>query len=164
MIDEVDRQADAPLEDEVQPAEIGARPEPSRRAEAELAVEHVVDRVEDAAGPVAEVEVDPDTLGELVEALEAWLRVELLAALARDEQRAQREVDLRLRARDEAGEPGAVGGSCRVEAGHGGDRTAVTATAPETTRSGPTIRCASLRNPTGQVGYRRARDQPLDDR
>ena len=110
-----------------------------------------MERVEDAAGAVAQVEVDPDPLRELVEPLEARLRVQLLAALAGDEQRAEGQVDLGLGARDEAGEPGAIGGARGVEAGHGGHGTAVT-------------RCASLRNPTGQVGYQKARDQPVDDR
>ena len=79
-----------------------------------------MERVEDAAGAVTQVEVDPHPFGEIVQPLEAGLRVELLAALARDQQRAEGEIDLRLRARDEPREPGAVGRAGGVEAGHPG--------------------------------------------
>ena len=98
----------------------GSASHPGRRPEAELAVEHVVEGVEDAARAIAQVEVDPHPLGEVVQPLEAGLRVQLLAALARDQQRAEGEVDLRLGARDEPREPGAVGRAGGVEAGHPG--------------------------------------------
>ena len=117
---EVDREAHAPLEDEVEARQVGVGVHADRRPERELPVQHVVERVEDAAGAVTQVEVDPHPFGEIVQPLEAGLRVERFPSLARDQQGAEGEIDLGLRARDEPREPGAVGRAGGVEAGHPG--------------------------------------------
>ena len=89
--------------------------------EAELPVQHVVERVHDPPGAVTEVEVDPDPLREVVELGDERVRIELLATLGGDEQGPARQVERRLGKRDEAREPGAVGGAgVRVGSGAGG--------------------------------------------
>ena len=60
---------------------------------------------------VADVEPDPDALGERVEDRDGRRWVELRPAVGGDEQRAEGEVDLRVRLGDQPGEPGPIGGA-----------------------------------------------------
>src|SRR5436190_3586646 len=85
--------------------------------EAELAIEDVVEAPDDGDGRIAGVEPDPDTFGDRVQLADGRALVDRRAAEARDQDRADREVDLRLRPRDEARKPGAQRRPTVVDAG-----------------------------------------------
>jgi hypothetical protein len=115
---EADRKADATRDHLVEMAVRrvavlgGGRP-----AVAELAIQDVVEASDDLVCRIAGVEADPDPLGDRVHRSEDLALVDGRTAQAGDQERADREVDLRLRPGDEAGEPGAAGRSAVVEPG-----------------------------------------------
>ncbi len=117
---QADRQADPTLEDAVELAvpgidELGCR----RSSEAGLAVEDVMQAVHDDPRGIAPVEADPDALGQEVETRDRRLRGEpALSIVAGDAQRTEGQIDLRVRPRDQPGEPGPVGKAGRF----GGDQ------------------------------------------
>ena len=122
-----------------------------RSAEAGLAVEHVVEPVDRDVLRVADVEADPRPLRERVEDRHGRGGVDVRPAVGGDRQRADRQVELGLGQRDDAGEP-------RQGRRSGGlDRTAPDRPVRrEPTRGTPTLARTpwyAARIPTGPVGY-----------
>jgi hypothetical protein len=109
---EADRQADAALEDAVELA-VGRVAELGRgwAAVAELAIEHVVDAFDHALGRIAGVEPESDELGVGVEPIKCGRLVNTRTAMTGHDERGEREVDVRLRPRDEPGKARETPGS-----------------------------------------------------
>ena len=104
------RQPDPPVDDHIEEAVcriavLGG----GRAAIADLAVQHVVEAVDDLLDRIAVVEPDPDPLGETVDVVEDGCLVEIGPAVAGDDEGGRREIDLGLGAGDEPREAGARG-------------------------------------------------------
>ena len=82
-----------------------------RSPEAGFAVEDVVEPIDHVGLGVADVEADPDPLGECVEDRQGRRGIELRTAIGGDEQRAEGKVDVRVRLGDQPGESGPIGGA-----------------------------------------------------
>ncbi len=106
---EADGQPDPALDDAIEEAvrrlgELGRR----RTAKPDLAIEDVMEHIDRPLWRIASIETGGDALGEAIEADDRRGGIEARSIVRGDEQGADRQIDVRVGAGDETGEPGSV--------------------------------------------------------